>query len=47
MLDAEEWYMIRELRDKGMSISAIARHMVLSRDTVKKHLRLKNPYHTR
>jgi len=40
MLVPEEWHMIRELREKGMSISEIARQMHMSRNTLKKHLRL-------
>jgi len=40
MLVPEEWHMIREMREKGMSISEIARQMHMSRNTVKKHLRL-------
>ena len=32
--------MIREMREKGMSISEIARQMHMSRNTVKRHLRL-------
>ena len=43
MLDMEGWYMIRDLRKSGMSISAIAREIGISRNTVKKHLREKNP----
>lgn len=43
MLDAEGWYMIRDLRKRGMSISAIAREMGISRNTVKRHLREKKP----
>ena len=35
--------MIREMREKGMSISEIARQMHMSRNTVKKHLRLDKP----
>jgi len=35
--------MIREMREKGMSISEIARQMHMSRNTVKKHLRLGKP----
>ena len=35
--------MIREMREKGMSISEIARQMHISRNTVKKHLRLDKP----
>ena len=35
--------MIREMRGKGMSISEIARQMHMSRNTVKKHLRLDKP----
>ena len=35
--------MIREMREKGMSISEIARQMHMSRNTVKKHLRLHKP----
>jgi len=35
--------MIREMREKGMSISEIARQMHMSRNTVKKHLRLDRP----
>jgi len=40
MLVPEEWRIIREIREKGMSISEIARQMHMSRNTVKKHLRL-------
>jgi len=40
MLVPEEWHMIRE---KGMSISEIARQMHMSSNTVKKHLRLDKP----
>jgi len=43
MLVPEEWHMIREMREKGMSISEIARQMHMSRNTVKKHLRLDKP----
>jgi len=43
MLVPEEWHMIREMREKGMSISEIARQMHMSRNTVKKHLRLDRP----
>ncbi len=43
MLDMEGWYMIRDLRKSGMPISAIAREMGITRNTVKKHLREKNP----
>jgi len=32
--------MIREIGEKGISISEIARQMHMSSDTVKKHLRL-------
>ena len=32
--------MIREMREKGMSISEIARQMRMGSNTVKKHLRL-------
>lgn len=39
ILDAEGWYMIRDMRRSGMSISAIARKTGISRNTVKKHLR--------
>jgi len=35
--------MIREMREKGMFISEIARQMHMSRNTVKKHLRLDKP----
>ena len=35
--------MIREMREKRMSISEIARQMHMSRNTVKKHLRLDKP----
>jgi len=35
--------MIRKEREKGMSISEIARQMHMSRNTVKKHLRLDKP----
>lgn len=35
--------MIREMRERGMSISEIAREMHMSRNTVKKHLRLDRP----
>ena len=35
--------MIREMREKGMSISEIAREMHMSSNTVKKHLRLDKP----
>jgi len=37
MLVPEEWHMIREMREKGMSI---CRWMHMGRNTVKKHLRL-------
>jgi len=43
MLVLEEWHMISEMREKGMSISEIARQMHTSRNTVKKHLRLDRP----
>jgi len=43
MLDSEEWYMIRGMREKGMSISAIARELHMSRNTVKRHLKLDTP----
>ena len=43
MLDVEEWYMIKELRAKGMTISGIAKETGLSRNTVKKHLKLGKP----
>ena len=43
MLDVKGWYMIRDLRKSGMSISAIAREMGISRNTVENHLREKNP----
>ena len=43
MYSAEEWYMIREMREKGMSVSEIARQMHMSRNTVKKHMRLDKP----
>jgi len=32
--------MIKEMSEKGMSISEIARQMHMSRNTVKKHMRL-------
>ncbi len=35
--------MIRELRDRGASISEIARQMGTSRNTVKRHLKLNKP----
>jgi len=35
--------MIREIREKGVSISEIAREMHMSSNTAKKHLRLFNP----
>jgi len=35
--------MIREMREKGMSTSEIARQMYMSRNTFKKHLRLDKP----
>lgn len=35
--------MIRELRDRGVSISEIARQMGMSRNTVKRHLELNKP----
>jgi len=40
MLVSEKWHMIREMMKKGMPISEIARQMHMSRNTVKKHLRL-------
>jgi len=40
MLVPEKWHMIRE---KGVSISEIAREMHMSSNTVKKHLRLVKP----
>jgi len=43
MLVLEEWHMIREIREKGVSISEIAREMHMSSNTAKKHLRLFNP----
>ena len=43
MLVPEEWHMIREIREKGVSISEIAREMHMSSNTVKKHLRLVKP----
>jgi len=43
MLAPEEWHMIREMMKKGMPISEIARQMHMSRNTVKKHLRLDKP----
>ena len=43
MLDAEEWHMIREMRDEGMSISEIARQTGHSRTTIRKLLGLRRP----
>jgi len=43
MLVSEKWHMIREMMEKGMPISEIARQMHMSRNTVKKHLRLDKP----
>jgi orotate phosphoribosyltransferase-like protein len=43
MLVPEKWHMIRKMREKGMIISEIARQMHMSRNTVKKHLRLDKP----
>jgi predicted transcriptional regulator len=35
----EEWYMIREMREKGMNITDISKKMGISRPTVRKYLR--------
>ncbi|MGC8618674.1 MAG: helix-turn-helix domain-containing protein [Thermoplasmata archaeon] len=43
MLDAEGWHMIRDMRERGMSISQIARELNVSRNTVKRHLRINKP----
>ncbi len=40
MLGAEEWYVISEMREKGMSISKIVRQMGMSMNAVKRHLKL-------
>ena len=34
MLDAEGWYIIRDMRRSGMSISAIARRTGISKNTI-------------
>lgn len=43
MFGPEEWHIIREMRERGMFISAIARELPMSRNTVKKHLRSDRP----
>ena len=40
---AEDWHMIREMRENGMSISGIARTMGISRATVRKYLSMEKP----
>jgi len=43
ILVPEEWHVIREMREKGMFISEIVSQTHMSRNTVKKHLRLDKP----
>ena len=39
----EEWHMIREMSERGMSVSEIARRMGISRPTVRKYIKADRP----
>jgi len=48
MIKMEEWFTIRTLKSKGLSIKKIARQLSLSRNTVRKYLKCdKPPQHTK
>ncbi|RMD58051.1 MAG: HTH domain-containing protein [Nitrospirae bacterium] len=41
MISMHKWYQVKILREQGVSIKKIARQLKLSKNTVRKYLRLK------
>ena len=42
-LKAEDWHMIKSMKEQGMSISEIARRTGVSRKTVRKYIAMDKP----
>ena len=42
-MDAEVWYMSKEKREMGMSVTGIAKEMGVSRSTVRKYMNARKP----
>ena len=43
LFDAEVWHVIREMRERGLKVTGIAKELGISRPTVRKYMKAKKP----